>query len=328
MQLSDDNGYEDPHETTTTMTVAEPERPTAENDMNETDLIESQIQWSVSADGNAFWGSGKVQGTVPAGLYRTEHHDQIGLVLVKQIISTDALIELKESTSIQIVHDIQQFWNSKAAFNKRGLLHKRGIMLMGDPGSGKTSTIQLIIQHMIKNNGIVLYPDPHNPDVVAGCMQMIRRLEKDRPILLILEDFETIVTNPHSENIWLAILDGEQQVDNIVFLATTNYISKIDKRFIDRPSRFDLLIQIDMPSTAMRKQYISTKEPEMEKDELNLWVKQTKDLSIAHLKELIISVKCFGHTFEDTLARMRKMRDRNYTEEDFIDKPNKVGFKR
>ena len=293
------------------------------------DLSNSQIQWSVSADGNTFWGSGQVQQNIPAGLYRTEFHDQIGLVLVKQIISTDTLIELADSASLEIVAEIKKFWDNEAEFTKRGLLHKRGIMLMGDPGAGKTSTIQLVIKHMIDNNGIVLFPDPNNPEIVAGAMQMIRRLEKDRPILLILEDFETIISSAHSENTWLAILDGEQQVNNIIFLATTNYISKLDKRFVDRPSRFDVIKQINMPTDAMRKQYINNKEPSMKVDQVERWVEKTKGLSIAHIKELIVSVICLGGDFDDTINRLKVMRERRYDEKDFIDRSDrKLGFQK
>ena len=162
----------------------------------------------------------------------------VGVNLIKQIISTDNLIEIDDSESIQIISEIERFWDLKPEFEKRGLLHKRGILMSGDPGSGKTSTIQLLIKRIIDRGGIALYPSAA-PSVTADGLQMIRRIEQDRPICLILEDFETLVMRGDNENQWLSILDGESQVDNIVFLATTNYISRLDKRFTDRPSRFD-----------------------------------------------------------------------------------------
>jgi ATP-dependent 26S proteasome regulatory subunit len=53
----------------------------------------------------------------------------------------------------------------------------------------------------------------------------------------------------------LSVLDGENQVDKVLNIATTNYPEKLDRRLVGRPRRFDRLIYIDMPNHVVRREY-------------------------------------------------------------------------
>jgi len=66
-----------------------------------------------------------------------------------------------------------------------------------------------------------------------------------------------------------------------------------------------------MPSDSARACFLKAKNPRLRTDEaaLSHWVEASKGFSIAHLKEFIISVECFGRTVEDTAKRLRKMID-------------------
>jgi hypothetical protein len=79
-----------------------------------------------------------------------------------------------------------------------------------------------------------------------------------------------------------------------VFLASTNYPDRLDRRFVDRPSRFDTIRYVGMPTGAARRAYLKTKEPSLTDWELALWVDLTEEFSLAHLRDLIIAVRCFG----------------------------------
>jgi SpoVK/Ycf46/Vps4 family AAA+-type ATPase len=115
----------------------------------------------------------------------------------------------------------------------------------------------------------------------------------------------------HGENEFLALLDGEAQVDNIVFLSSTNYPERLDRRFVDRPSRFDTIKYIGMPSAGARHLFLNAKEPSLTPEELDLWVERTEGFSIAHLKELIIAVRCFRQPFAEALDGLSKCTNGN-----------------
>ena len=109
--------------------------------------------------------------------------------------------------------------------------------------------------------------------------------------------------------------------DGLLQHNTTNYPERLDKRFVDRPSRFDTIKWIGMPSAAARKVYLQAKEPSLTTEELNHWVSHTEGFSVAHLRELVILVKCFDRPLSTAIARLEAMRLRQPKSNDSPDKP-------
>lgn len=170
-----------------------------------------------------------------------------------------------------------------------------------------TVTVQLISQFVIKNNGIALFVnDPH---LCTKGLRLLRAVEPNRHIVMILEDVDSIIDN-YGETALLALMDGELQIDNVLFIATTNYPERLDKRFINRPSRFDVIKKIGMPSPSARRLYLATKNGRLkDTNELEQWVDATEGFSVAHLKELIVAVEVFGVSFDHAASRLKKMMD-------------------
>ena len=98
------------------------------------------------------------------------------------------------------------------------------------------------------------------------------------------------------------------QIDRVLNIATTNYPENLDRRIVGRPRRFDRVIRIGMPNDEVRRLYFTTKLS-IEKEELDLWVKKTDDFSFAAMAELVISVKCLGHTLDDAAKTLRALLD-------------------
>ncbi len=260
--------------------------------------------WSVSGD--SYFPCEKAIESLPPGHYVVWQSQTHGVYLRAQKLNIDDLIELPDSTSVQVIEEIERFWKLEDHFRKFGFLWKRGMLLWGPPGSGKTATIQMLANKVIQHGGIAV--SIVSPGLAVAGLQIIRKIEPTRPIVGLLEDIDAVVQQ-HGEADLLALLDGENQVDNVVYLATTNYPERLDPRFVNRPSRFDVIKKIGMPDAAARATFISHKSPRLadDVDQLVRWVTDTDGLPISHLKELIISVEVFGVEYEQSLTRLKTM---------------------
>ena len=107
----------------------------------------------------------------------------------------------------------------------------------------------------------------------------------------------------------LNILDGVKQIENVVYIATTNYPEKLQERITNRPSRFDRRYEVQMPSGEIREAYIKNKltDEDLKKIDIKKWVELTDGMSLSHLKELVISVVVMGKDFDESIATLNSM---------------------
>lgn len=285
-------------------------------------MSKKDFQQTWTQDGKGYWGVSETVKTVPSGTYVCAWSHQNGPILAKLNVVTDNLIMFEDAQTQRLAKEFVSFWKLKAKYKALGFLHKRGYLFWGPPGSGKTSLINLLMKQVIERlDGIVVFIKTLQG--VPQCLQMIRSIEPDRPMFVILEDIDSLVVKNEKE--CLAILDGSTQIDNVVFVATTNYPENLDARFVDRPSRFDRIEHIDMPSAAQRAFFIRLKAEGLKPEEIKHWVAQTKGLSIAHLRELIVAVQCLGQPLEEVVARLQKMHESMPVSKD-SGKKNNLGF--
>lgn len=267
--------------------------------------------WAVMSD--AYFPCEMAVNTLPPGQYTIEHSNDRGIFFAKKEVNLDDLVILPDSSTDAVIAEIEEFWRREDVYRRYRYLWKRGVLLWGPPGSGKTTTVQLISKKIIERGGISVYCS--HPKNVAFGLRLMRKVEPTRSIVVMMEDIDAIVN--HHEADLLSLLDGELQIDNVVFVATTNYPEKLDKRIVNRPSRFDLVKKVPMPSTDARRVYLLSREPGLANDtrtvdgnsvsELDYWVAQTDGFSVAHLKEVVLGVKCFGKSVEEVVKRMRAM---------------------
>lgn len=285
-------------------------------------LKENARKWAKVGD--AYFPSDETADKLPAGQFHIEYSHQRGIYFSRKPINLDELLILPDSASEEIIENIEYFWQREELFRELGYLWKRGVLLFGPAGSGKTSTLQIIAKKIIDRGGLAVYVK--EPKLTAQGLELLRRIEPDRPIIVMVEDIDAI-QQAYGEADMLAMLDGDLQIDNVVFIATTNYPEKLDKRLINRPSRFDIVRKIGMPSPEAREVYLAARNKRLNSapDEMEMWVVATEGFSIAHLKELIVSVEALGQDFEVTIDRLTLMIDQTVSSTD-DDKKKPIGF--
>lgn len=261
-------------------------------------------QWLVRPN-NVFMSASTTIEELPSGVYDIQMDPNGNIFFSLKSIITDDLIHLSDSNSDKVVNGIKKFWTKKQQYRERGVIYKRGVLLWGPPGSGKTVTLTLLMKELVEQGGTVFMVK--NPDLVQAGLEQFRSIEPERPIILVFEDIDEIIRK-YGEHEILAILDGENQTDNLVSIATTNYPEELGARIVNRPSRFDEVIKIDMPNAAARREYFMHILKDTDDFPLERAMQDTDRLSISHLKELVIAVTCLEQNYEDAIKRLKTMK--------------------
>lgn len=271
-------------------------------------------QWATGTNGT-YIPAYKTEPILPGGLYEIKNDPQQGTYMQKIERISEELFVLPSPEIKSIIEDIRKFWEGKEIFKQYKYVHKRGILLHGDPGCGKSGIIQLCINYVIDEmQGIVInIKDHYQVELFDEFIQTLRKIENSRPIVVVMEDLDALTgEDKYVTSKLLNILDGIKQIEGVVYLASTNYPDKLEERVSNRPSRFDRRYRIEPPSAKIREAYLKFKLSEEDLSKINLqeWVKASEGFSIAHLKELVISTLVLGNSYQESLSHLIEMKNK------------------
>lgn len=136
-----------------------------------------------------------------------------------------------------------------------GTPFKRGVLLAGKYGTGKTQLAAVAAKLAIEHGITVLY----NEDA-KQLPQTIRMAAQLAPALVFVEDIERATDGKRSHEIDLLLntLDGiDTKTMQVMTILTTNYPEKIYKGMI-RPGRIDIALEITPPDSAAAQRLVKT----------------------------------------------------------------------
>ncbi|GHG38196.1 MULTISPECIES: AAA family ATPase [Amycolatopsis] len=132
---------------------------------------------------------------------------------------------------------------------------KRGLLLHGAPGTGKTHTVRYLMGRLPGTTVLILTGAAMK--FVGKAAELARRLQ---PSVVVLEDVDLIAQDrsygPMVQPLLFTLLDAMDGVGgdaDVTFLLTTNRASELEKALADRPGRVDLAVEIPLPDAAGRE---------------------------------------------------------------------------
>jgi AAA+ superfamily predicted ATPase len=193
-----------------------------------------------------------------------------------------------------IVRDFADFLASRAEYEKYGVPWKRGVLLVGPPGNGKTHCLRATV----KSLGVAcLYVQSiqsrYEPDD-ANILKVFKHARTLTPCCLVFEDLDAMIT-PQNRSFFLNQLDGFHDNPGILTIATTNHPERLDPAILSRPSRFDRKYHFEPPALPERLAYVRQWNRKFDvamrlrPEEEEAIASSTDGFSFAYLKELFVA---------------------------------------
>jgi len=256
---------------------------------------------------------GSIKRQIPSGMYEIQT-TMDELYLSKKQIVTDSIIDIPGSESDQILKEITQFMSedTKKLYEEYGVVYKKGFLLHGRAGTGKSVTAISAAKKLIEQRDAIVFFNPA-PTQFKWALEAFADELEGRLICLLLEEFETVYQMNQSEI--LSLLDGESQLSNFITIACTNYIEQLPERIKARPSRFSTIMEIPTPTAEVRRIFITGKLLERDSDLLEPLVDATEGFTIDQIKDVIVSVCVFKMNISDAVLKIKSMQENSIGEE-------------
>jgi len=169
---------------------------------------------------------------------------------------------------------------------------KRGLLLYGPPGNGKTLTVRYVVSQALDHTVMLL---------TGGSLHLLRpacalaRMLK--PAVVVLEDVDLVaeergmaghMSNPVLFDL-LNEMDGMEEDADVAFILTTNRAGILEPALAGRPGRVDLAVGIGVPGQDARRRLLALYAGglDLRAEDLDTVVARTEGVSAAFIKELV-----------------------------------------
>jgi hypothetical protein len=142
----------------------------------------------------------------------------------------------------------------RASLSEYGQHLKRGILLYGKPGTGKTHTVRYLLSQSSGTTAILL--SGGSLARISEAATMARALQ---PSIVVLEDCDLIAEDRSfghgPQPLLFEVLDAMDGLDkdaDVAFVLTTNRVDMLERALAQRPGRVDLAAEIPLPALEER----------------------------------------------------------------------------
>lgn len=207
---------------------------------------------------------------------------------VARVASAGQELLLQPELQQRIEADVLSFFRPEvtALYEKLNVPYRRGVLIYGPPGNGKTSIIRWIGGALMHVPAMILRANgPMETDALA---EVIRRWKRQAPAILVIEDLDWLLAAVNVST-FLNLIDGIEAsvTGGLMLIATTNHPHKLDSAINNRPGRFDVSIEVASPQRGLRREFFRRSLLQVADELIDQLADATDFCSFAHLHEVL-----------------------------------------
>lgn len=185
---------------------------------------------------------------------------------------------------------------------------KRGLLLYGKPGTGKTLTAMYLARQMPEHtvillNGLHTVMGNRGSSILEQSCRMARLLQ---PSMVILEDVDLVAEERPEQGTGrscnmllfelLNQMDGIAEDADILFVLTTNRPDILEPALAARPGRVDMAIEVPLPDLECRERLFELygRGLDLRLERRSHFIDQTEGVSAAFIRELLRKAALFA----------------------------------
>src|ERR671934_1693858 len=198
------------------------------------------------------------------------------------------------------LREVVEFLRTPKRFKKLGAKVPKGILLHGPPGTGKT----LLAKAVANESGANFFGQSASSFVemfaglgAARIRRLFKEARKHAPAIVFIDELDAVGAHRGSDisgerdqtlNQLLVEMDGFDSRDNVVVMAASNMLEKLDRALL-RPGRFDRQVFVPPPDMRGRERilHVHTRDKPLAQDvDMERFARHTAGLTGADLANL------------------------------------------